>query len=218
MSTMSATRSTPYERLLGGQGRDFLGWRDTQTNAAIIPFRRKVSGLEYLTAPADVVILNESAGETTFPQSPVDAVKFLSDVLGRPKEQVLAAVGISHRTFFGWSSKSDRLPRKNSLGRLWPMVHAISGMREANSGFTAWFQSSGRAQELFDTGNYSALVALDFETRFSDSVYRPLYNPGNDFTTDDLSTSEKAKIDKRLEFSQKIQNAMLTSKAESPEK
>ncbi|MGE4115867.1 MAG: hypothetical protein AB7G36_16975 [Candidatus Nanopelagicales bacterium] len=100
------------------------------------------------------------ARQTIYPSDPVDAVKFLEDVLGETQESVLAAVGVAYRTFHGWQGQGRR-PRTTSLAQLWPMVQAVALMKDARPGFTAWFRSTPEAQAAFRAGDLPAFVLIE---------------------------------------------------------
>ena len=111
------------------------------------------------------------------PQDPVEAVTYLVRVLQLTQDQILDSVGIAPRTFFGWKTKGRR-PRTESLGKIWPMVQAVSSMDAARVDLAAWFHSSPEAQEHFARGDANGLALLDAERSFrSGRILMPAPKP-----------------------------------------
>ena len=95
-----------------------------------------------------------------YPVDEVAGVKFLRDALRVTQDQVLAAVGVAERTFFGWKQHGRR-PRMSSTGSLWPAVEVVFYLAEAHPNLAGWFQDSGDAQALFASGDFKGLAHLE---------------------------------------------------------
>jgi len=195
MSSALATYSPSYGDIPGVRGSDFLGWLAPQTKLLRVSLE-ELSSLEYIfkDAVVEVVIDPGALGNLTFPQNAVEAVEYLKNSVQLPRDQVLDAVGIAKRTFFGWGKAKTRLPRKKSLGELWPMVNTISGIRRVNPSFHTWFQNSTEAQRLFAAGDSDGLAMLDLRDRSVGETFTSTYNPGDDFYFYENSISGKKKI------------------------
>jgi|GEM_PF-3530057 len=101
---------------------------------------------------------------TAYPQNAVEAVEFISKALLIPQGETLAGVGISERTFFGWKATGGRLPRKQSLGRVWSTTRVIAGLMRANPNLASWYHESEEAQRLFASGDIHGLIACEAKT------------------------------------------------------
>ena len=111
------------------------------------------------------------------PTDPVEAVDYLTRALQLSQDEVLEAVGIAKRTFFGWKTKGRR-PRTESLGRIWDMAQVVSGMDAGRADLLGWFKSTPSAQECFANGDANGLALLDAERSFrSDRTVKPTYRP-----------------------------------------
>jgi hypothetical protein len=107
----------------------------------------------------------QEKSDDTHPRNAAEAVEYIRDILQCPLDSVLEATAVAARTYHGW--KVGRLPRQSSLGRLWPMAHALQGIENINPNITTWFQSSSKAKELFLAGEVEALVRLEFQSRIA---------------------------------------------------
>lgn len=125
-----------------------------------------------------------------YPQTPVDAVRFLAQTLQISQDQVLTGVGVAPRSYFQWADGSVTRPRPASLGRLWPMVEAIAPLRHAHPNLAAWFHSTLAAQEAFAAGHINELLTLEFNWASANSrpVTRPLGTFGD--PADDIDSAD----------------------------
>lgn len=98
-----------------------------------------------------------------YPQTAVDAVEFIRDLLDVSQDAVLASVGIQERTYFGWKSNRASRPRVSSLGKLWLMVEALFGLEPHRPNLAAWFHSTPEAQRAFASGDVSRLQLLELQ-------------------------------------------------------
>ncbi|MBI1376792.1 MAG: hypothetical protein GC157_04815 [Frankiales bacterium] len=135
----------------------------------------------------DAGTLNAVEVAPEFPQDPVEAVAFIKELLGVSQDDVLNAVGVKERTFFGWKQEGRR-PRTDSLGALWPMVQVVGRLNDIHPSLTAWFHTSDTAQIAFRAGDVNGLVMaeLDFNRRMFPSA--PMFVPADDTHTDDEHT------------------------------
>jgi hypothetical protein len=92
-----------------------------------------------------------------YPSDPVSAIDFLRGALQVSQDDVLAALDIRERTFFGWKTKGHR-PRPESLGRLWPMTQAVYYLSQSHPNLAAWFHTDDRAKISFENGDVDGLV------------------------------------------------------------
>jgi len=99
------------------------------------------------------------------PTDPVDAVAYLVRVLQIPQEEVLEAVKVAPRTFFGWKTHG-RTARPASLGCLWPMVQVMVSLDGSRRDLAAWFHSSPTARDRFAAGDPNGLASADAEDSF----------------------------------------------------
>ena len=99
-----------------------------------------------------------------YPQNAVEAVEFISRALLIPQGEALTGVGISERTFFGWKATGGRLPRKQSLGRVWSTTRVIAGLMRANPTLASWYHESDEAQRFFASGDIHGLIACEAKT------------------------------------------------------
>jgi hypothetical protein len=130
---------------------------------------------------ADDVTADDGTMIEEYPQTPVDAVRFLARTLQISQDQVLAGVGVAGRSFFQWADGSVTRPRPASLGRLWPMVEAIAPLRHAHPNLAAWFHSTPAAQEAFAAGRINELLTIEFNWASANSraVTRPVGSFGD---------------------------------------
>lgn len=119
-----------------------------------------------------------------YPQTVVKAVAYIKEALGISQNDVLKAVGIPPRTFFGWK-KLLRNPRQSSLGVLWPMVQVISGLLQVHPNLAAWYNSTDEAQARFFAGDTNGLVLLELDHRLTTRETLQPFSPGfEDFELD----------------------------------
>lgn len=98
----------------------------------------------------------------TYPADEVAAVEFLRNSLRVTQDQVLAAVGVAQRTFFGWKQHGRR-PRMSSTGSLWSAVEVVFYLSDAHPNLAGWFQNSPEAQQAFAGGNFDTLARLELD-------------------------------------------------------
>lgn len=98
----------------------------------------------------------------TYPADEVAAVDFLRDSLRVTQEQVLAAVGVAGRTFFGWKQLGRR-PRMSSTGSLWSAVEVVFYLADTHPNLAGWFQDSPDAQQAFAAGEFGTLAHLELD-------------------------------------------------------
>lgn len=121
-----------------------------------------------------------AAAEADYPQSPVEAVRFLTQALQISQDQVLNAVNVAERSFFQWAAGTVTSPRPASLGRLWPMVEAVAPLRAAHPSLAAWFHSTPSAQEAFAAGRINDLLRIEFDWATA-NTRRPATRPVGSF-------------------------------------
>ncbi len=138
-----------------------------------------------------------AAAEAEYPQSPVEAVRFLTQVLQISQDRVLNAVNVAERSFFQWAAGTVTSPRAASLGRLWPMVEAIAPLRAAHPSLAAWFHSTPSAQEAFAAGHINDLLRIEFDWAAANTrrlVMRPVGSFGdpadNEADTNDVEPDD----------------------------
>lgn len=100
------------------------------------------------------------APERIFPNTATDAVSFIATTLGIPQGDVLSAVGIPNRTYFGW--KTGHQPRSRNLQKLWQMAEVVYYMSSAHPNLAAWFCSDETARELFASGDANGLALSEY--------------------------------------------------------
>lgn len=98
-----------------------------------------------------------------YPQSTVEAVEYLVDLLQISHDAVLRGTRVSERTFYGWKKNPTAKPRQASLGRLWPTVEALSYLAGAHPNLAAWFHATPQAQEAFQSSDLDRLLQLEIE-------------------------------------------------------
>lgn len=158
MSTPAISVDLPA---FGGLG-DVLNWANR------LDRRASRTALDRTTVTANVAeVLVAWDGELAlrapvrcFPNTATDAVGFIATTLGIPQGDVLSAVGIPSRTYFGW--KTGHQPRSRNLRKLWQMTEVIYYMVGAHPNLAAWFSSDKSAQKLFATGDANGLALLEF--------------------------------------------------------
>ena len=121
-----------------------------------------------------------AATEADYPQSPVEAVRFLTQVLQISQDQVLSAVNVAERSFFQWAAGTVTRPRAASLGRLWPMVEAIAPLRAAHPSLAAWLHANPSAREAFAAGRINDLLRIEFDWATA-NTRRPATRPVGSF-------------------------------------
>lgn len=105
----------------------------------------------------------QAAPVRAYPQTAVEAVEYLADLLQVTQDAVLRGTQVNERTYYGWKSRPDAKPRAASLGRLWPTVEALTYLAGAHPNLAAWFHSTPAAQEAFDGGDLNRLLQLEVE-------------------------------------------------------
>ena len=98
-----------------------------------------------------------------FPETPVQAVEYLSGLMDISRDAVLRGTGVSESSFYRWKRMSDVAPRPDSLGRLWPTVRALSQLEAVHPNLASWYHSTPEAQEAFEGGRLNRLIHLEFE-------------------------------------------------------
>ena len=189
MSSAVATYSLPYEKIPGFKGSDFQVRRHTHT---VLLLDGLESGIIKVIVGFDGSVIErphsvKHVEAPAFPQNAVEAVHFISHCLLIPQKETLDAVGISERTFFGWKAVGGRLPRKQSLGRVWTTTRVISGLSRANPNLASWYHESEKAQLLFAQGDLNGFILCEAESQTIDFTPEPrAYGLRDDRFFDDL--------------------------------
>jgi hypothetical protein len=98
----------------------------------------------------------------TYPANEVAAVEFIRDLLRITQEEVLSAVGVADRTFFGWKQHGRR-PRRTSTGNLWPAVEVLFYLQDAHPNLGGWFHDDSAARSMFAEGRFSDLANRELD-------------------------------------------------------
>lgn len=122
-----------------------------------------------------------------YPRNAVQAVAYIKSALGVSQSDVLKAVGIPPRTFFGWKKLLSN-PRQSSLGSLWPMVKTISGLVQVQPNLKAWFNTTDGARDKFLAGDLDGLVLRELDYRLATREIIQPFTP--DFEDFDLEVRD----------------------------
>lgn len=154
--TMVLTRASTFF-----PSRDIPAWDDR------VP-QRSATGLSRIVMSGEISEVLDEWGPATekpfdevseFPTDAVTAVGMISSRLNIAQDEVLRAVGVAERTFFGW--RSGHRPRSTSQGRLWPMVQVVGRLSNTHPNLAAWFHSNEAARAAFAAGDVNALVLAE---------------------------------------------------------
>lgn len=172
--TVHSSTTSPFD-FLGTFPPVFRRASESKFNAYLIDekIRTVLGEWDFYASAADTLSVSEIAtitplAETTspYPTDPVEAIRYIGSVLQISQDQVLDAVGIKERTYFGWKTQLRR-PRPSSLGHLWSVVEALQYLRQSHPNLAAWFHASPQAQEFFAVGNIDGLVHLELDWALS---------------------------------------------------
>lgn len=181
------TYATDYRDLPKVSGAEVQRRRYSQTNVHWGFSSEHLAKIIQLVRPSVVQPIGRTdvGSNKTSPKDPVSAVQYMKEVLHLTQGEVLSAVGVPQRTYQGWTEGDGRTPRDSSLGLIWPMTHVLMGIEQVNPDFTAWYQTSDKAKELFKSGNVDGLALLEFESRLSHFSSPTLHVPFDDSIFDD---------------------------------
>ena len=101
--------------------------------------------------------------ERPYPETPLEAVNYLRDLLQVSRDAVLAAVGIAERTFYGWQQNPDARPRAASTGSLWNTLETLHRLDKAHPNLAAWYHANSDAQDAFLAGQMNRLLQVELE-------------------------------------------------------
>lgn len=111
----------------------------------------------------DELFVSHPGGRASaYPVDEVAAVEYIRQLLRVTQDEVLAAVDVAERTFFGWKQLGRR-PRKSSTGKLWTAVEVLFYLQEAHPNVAGWFNDAPEAREAFEAGDFAGLAALELE-------------------------------------------------------
>lgn len=139
--------------------------RVSRTSLNIVPVRDRIRDVLAEFDEMDLEELMEvrpSDRPATYPADEVAAIEFVRDSLRVTQDQVLAAVGVAGRTFFGWKQLGRR-PRVSSTGSLWSAVEVVFYLADAHPNLAGWFHDSPEAQQAFAAGEFDTLAHLELD-------------------------------------------------------
>ena len=139
--------------------------RASRTSLNIGPITDRIRDVLAESDHMDLEVLLEVRPTGRPPLYPIDevaAVEFIRDALRVTQDQVLAAVGVAERTYFGWKQHGRRA-RMSSTGGLWPAVEVLFYLADAHPNLAGWFQDTAEAQALFTAGDFKGLADLELD-------------------------------------------------------
>lgn len=99
----------------------------------------------------------------------VAAIDFVSQALGVPDVDVLAAARIKERTFHEWKSKG-RAPRLGSQGQLWKLVGIVEDLAASGLDIAAWFRARPALRDLLRSGDLDTFALTPVHDDMVDHV------------------------------------------------
>lgn len=91
----------------------------------------------------------------------VDSVEWMTGVLGVPERDVLAAAGVSDRTFYNWKRHRGTTPRRGSQAQLWALKRSVRDIADAlEDQAPSWLKSDTSLRDLLLAGAHGQLAAL----------------------------------------------------------
>lgn len=136
-------------------------WDKLSPEAA--PTVTQVVNLTFVTDTAAPVAAPAPVAVAAYPQTAVEGVEYLADLLQISQDAVLRGTQVSERTFYGWKANPDAKPRSASLGRLWPTVETLTYLAGSHQNLASWFHATPEAQEAFEAGHLNRLLQLELE-------------------------------------------------------
>ena len=100
----------------------------------------------------------------------VAAIDFVSQALGVPDVDVLAAARIKERTFHEWKSKG-RAPRLGSQGQLWKLVGIVEDLAASGLDIAAWFRAHPDLRDLLRSGDLDTFALAPVHDDVVDKMF-----------------------------------------------
>lgn len=102
--------------------------------------------------------------DTTSPDTPAssDVVVMIDKIVvatRMKRDDVLAAAGISRRTFYSWNRMAETSrPRLSSLGRLWQLADTVDDLTELVDDVAKWLLRDESRRDLLRRGRFDELL------------------------------------------------------------